>query len=201
MSTRTYNGLTEGLSVDVDFRPCPNFTRPRRGLVTLLCVHTAEMAEIKTAAEALALWVSGPLRPKNASWHCAVDSDSITQSVEFENEAWHAGPVNPVSIGVELSGFSAQTRLQWADQYSQFELYNVAKLFAVLCEKYQLPVRRISVPELHDAAKTGKWPRGIIGHIDVTKAISGTHTDPGPNFPWLGFLGLVQQMAPEAPAQ
>jgi N-acetyl-anhydromuramyl-L-alanine amidase AmpD len=201
MNPRIYSGLTDGLKVQVDWQPCPNFTRPRRGMVTMLCVHAAEMSEIKTAAEALASWVSGPLRPKNASWHCAADCDSITQSVEFSNEAWHSGPINPVSIGVEFAGFSAQTRQQWADQYSQFELYNAARLFAVLCEIYQIPVRRVSVPELHSAVKTGQWPRGIVGHLDVTHAISGSHTDPGPNFPWVGFLGLVAQMATKAPSQ
>lgn len=198
---RVYFGLTSGLTVECDWRPCPNFTRPRRGLVSLLCAHTAEMAEIKTAAEALASWVSGPMRPHTASWHFAVDCDSVTQSVELANESWHAGPINPVSIGVELAGFSAQTRVQWADQYSQLELYNTARLFAVLCERYQLPVRRVSVLELHEGMKTGKWPRGIVGHVDVTRAISGSHTDPGPNFPWTGFLGLVAQMAKGAPLE
>lgn len=199
MSERIIKGLTDGLQAAVNFIPSPNFTRPRRGVVSLLVAHTAEMKKITTAAEALAAWVSGPVRPRNASWHVAVDCDSATQSVEFSDEAWHAGPVNPVSIGVEFAGFSAQTREQWADPYSTFELAIAAGLFAVLCERFVIPVRRVSVAELHYGWKTGNWPTGIIGHTDVTHAISGTHTDPGPNFPWDGFLGAVRGLAVEAP--
>jgi N-acetyl-anhydromuramyl-L-alanine amidase AmpD len=198
MGLRTIEGQTAGLSVAVDWQPSPNFTRQRRGPLSMLCIHVAECAEVNTAAEALAGWVAGPNRPK-ASWHFAVDANSITQSVECSNESWHAGPLNPYSIGVELAGRSAQTVAQWGDSYSVAELALAARLFAVLCERYLVPVRRVTIDELRAGKKTGNWPQGIVGHIDVTRAISGTHTDPGPNFPWDGFLKQVSALAPRAP--
>jgi hypothetical protein len=39
-------------------------------------------------------------------------------------------------------------------------------------------------------------PKGIVGHVDCTKAYpedGGDHTDPGPEFPWDVFLDLVKQ--------
>jgi N-acetyl-anhydromuramyl-L-alanine amidase AmpD len=199
MAERIITGLTDGLQAAVNWVACPNFTRPRRGIISLIVMHTAEMAEIATAAEALAKWVSGPMRPQNASWHFAVDENSATQSVEMADEAWHAGPVNPVSIGIEMAGFAVQTREQWADQYSTYELAIAAGLVAVLCERFVVPVRRVTVEELHYGCKSGQWPTGIVGHVDVTRAISGSHTDPGPNFPWDGFLNSVRSFAQAAP--
>jgi N-acetyl-anhydromuramyl-L-alanine amidase AmpD len=69
----------------------------------MICVHVAQTSEVQVAAENLAIWDAGPQAPK-ASWHCAVDDDSATQSVMFEDIAWHAGPLNPWSIGIEHAG-------------------------------------------------------------------------------------------------
>jgi hypothetical protein len=49
-------------------------------------------------------------------------------------------------------------------------------------------------PEAHPGAGR-RGDKGICGHADITAAFpqdNGTHTDPGPTFPWSQFLGLVQ---------
>lgn len=200
MSERVLCGLTEGLQAVVDWRPSPNFTRRRTRDVRLICIHTAECAESSTAAESLAAWVAGPARPK-ASWHFALDEDSVTQSVALDCESWHAGPINPWSVGIELAGRANQTVAQWGDLYSGYELAICSGLVAVLCEVYRIPVRRVSVDELRAGYRAGDPPRGLVGHVDVTRAISGSHTDPGPNFPWDAFLQRVAFFAQKAPAQ
>jgi hypothetical protein len=174
----------------------------RSGPLRFLCLHVAEIAEVLKAAENLSAWAGGPNAP-HASWGYAVDADSITWSVRDEDTAWHAPGLNPVSIGVELAGYSAQTTAQWGDPYSASTLVRAAGLFAALARKHALPVRFVAAAELRAAAAAG-WPEdvaGITSHLEVTRArldqvIRGanrsTHTDPGPNFPWRSFLSLVE---------
>lgn len=162
------------------------------GLVPrLLVIHVAQCAEVQTAAESLADWDAGEQAPR-ASWHFAVDDDSITQSVLCEDTAWHAGPVNPWSIGIEHAGSAYQTAEQWRDEYSDYLLARSASLVAYLCEVYAIEPRHVGVSELAAwHAGYGPLPCGIVGHDDVTKAISGTHTDPGPHFPWSEYLHRI----------
>ena len=69
--------------------------------ITLVVIHTAECAEVSSAAENLASYATSPDRAK-ASWHYAVDNNSITQSVLEKDIAWHAGPVNGYSVGINV---------------------------------------------------------------------------------------------------
>lgn len=194
-------GVTPGLRVTVDWRPTPNLTsgvaRPIRAIV----IHTAECAESANAAESLADWDAGPNRPR-ASWHFAVDADSITQSVDVLNVAWHATAVNAQTIGIEHAGKAAQTLEQWQDDYSRAVLERSALLVAVLCERFVIPAFRPSLADITRSWKSsGRIPAGIIGHWDVTRAIagSGTHTDPGVAFPWDTYLNRVRELAPASP--
>ena len=57
------------------------------------------------------------------------------------------------------------------------------------CLKYSLPPVKLTDKEL-DAGH-----RGIIGHDQATRVYrKSTHTDPGPNFPWPRFVGMVQAL-------
>jgi hypothetical protein len=65
------------------------------------------------------------------------------------------------------------------------------------CKKWNIPIRKITPAQAADGVK------GILGHGDVTKAFpadKGTHTDPGPNFPWSDFLAMVEKAAGTKPA-
>jgi hypothetical protein len=103
---------------------------------------------------------------------------------------------NACGIQVELCGRAGQTDVQWHDAASLPMLRLAAKEVAAICREFSLPVRRLSVAEVRAAyyAPAGQRPKGICGHIDVTKAYpedQGSHTDPGPNFPWSEFLAMV----------
>ena len=104
---------------------------------------------------------------------------------------------NAIGIGHELCGLAGQTDPQWHDVASLGTLRNAAKQVARDCVKYGLPVRRLTVVEVRAAyyAPEGQRPKGICGHVDVTAAYpedSGSHTDPGKNFPWDEFLNMVR---------
>lgn len=144
--------------------------------VRLLVLHTAECGETSKAAENLASWGTSKDRPK-ASWHFAVDNDSITQSVELESVAWHAGVVNGYSIGIEQAGRAAQDTSGWSDTYSVKMLENTAKLLAVLAGQYDIPLDLVT-----EQLATVK---GVTTHAAITKhfKVKGGHTDPGKYYP------------------
>jgi N-acetyl-anhydromuramyl-L-alanine amidase AmpD len=146
--------------------------------VRLICLHSAECGEVPVAAEALQTWAAGNAHPKGASWHFAVDSDSITQSVEIHNMAWHAGPINGCSIGIEQAGRAAQTYEQWTDAYSMAMLDRTAQLIALIAAWYDLPIEHVMNPKVPNC-------KGVCTHADVTRAwdTRGGHTDPGNAYP------------------
>lgn len=172
------------ISVEVRVKKTPN-QRPRpSGLPCLIVLHSAECGETSNAAESLATWVAGSGRPQWASWHFAVDDDSITQSVDPDNKAWHAKQVNGYSVGIEQAGRAKQTKEQWADEFSAAMLERVSRLLAYLSVRYRIPLEIVGadqIAEMHDDG--GAW--GITTHAEVSKAfkIKGGHWDPGPNYP------------------
>ena len=68
-------------------------------------------------------------------------------------------------------------------------LLRAAKHAARAAACWNIPIRKLTPAEL----KAGK--AGFCGHIDQTTAweVKGGHWDPGPNFPWKQFLGMVQE--------
>jgi N-acetyl-anhydromuramyl-L-alanine amidase AmpD len=161
--------------------------------VRLICLHSAECSEVPNAAGALQTWAAGTAHPKAASWHFAVDNNSISQSVEIHNIAWHAGPINGYSIGIEQAGRAAQTAAQWADAYSAAMLTRTAQLIALIAAWYDLPIEHAVNPKDPKA-------HGICTHADVTRAwgTHGGHTDPGSEYPLEAVLATARAIQLEA---
>lgn len=181
------SAVQQGDELGVAFVRARNFTSGRRKTIRLLVVHTAECGEVANAAENLASWCAGANAPR-ASWHYAVDSTSATQSVREGDTAWHAPGVNSESIGVEHAGRAAQDANGWSDAYSVALLERSARLVANVCKRHAIPIRKLTPAEVLNGE------RGICGHVDVTRAFpsQGSHTDPGPAFPWQRYLDLVR---------
>lgn len=174
-----------------------NFTRGRSKPIRAIVIHTMECSENHNSAEATAAYFT---RPDTASAHYCVDDDSVVQCVQLGDTAWHAAGGNSDTIGIEHAGRAGQGPAEWADDYSVRMLRNQsAPLVASLCQQFAIPIRKIS-PEEYNAGA-----RGILGHIDITRAknIRGGHWDPGPSFPWDQYLswvataaGIVKPVAP-----
>lgn len=161
----------------------PGRQRPIRAVV----LHTAEIAEVGTAAENLAAWASGPSAPM-ASWHYCVDNDTAIQCVRDEDTAFAAPGANADGLQIEMSGRASQGAAGWADAYSQAVLQRTARLVANLCRRHGLPVVAL------DAAALQRGEAGITTHAAVTAAYrQSTHTDPGKDFPMAAFLELVRR--------
>lgn len=174
-----------------------HFTPASRTAIDLVVIHTAEAHERPNTAENVAAFFAGA-HSSRASAHYTVDVDSIVQSVHEKDVAWHAGPVNGYSIGVEHAGFAKQSVAEWQDEYSQAMLERSALLVADICRRHGIPVRRVTAEDLKAG---GERRRGICGHIDVTTGLTGGkgHWDPGPNFPWSDYLARVEALVQEAP--
>ena len=172
---------------DVFWRPSPHFSVIKDRVVKAVVVHSAECPEIARADENVATWFANP--KSKVSAHYIVDADTVTQCVYVEHVAWHAGPVNDWTVGIELAGYARQTRTEWLDPYSRGMLDNAAAIVATLCERFSIPVRRTPLELIP------KQGMGIYGHADVTEAYGskGGHWDPGPGFVWPEFLELVNE--------
>ncbi len=176
---------------DIRFVPTRQRTAAQRrpDQIRWIVLHTAETGEVPNAAENLAAWVAGPQAPQ-ASWHFAVDCDSIVQSVRLCDVAWHAPGANRDGIGIEQAGRAAQGGVQWEDDYSTRMLERTAQLVARLCRLTGIPVVRLGPSDLVRAGT-----RGVCGHHDVTLAfMKSTHTDPGAAYPWDRVLGRVRDL-------
>lgn len=127
-------------------------------------------------------------RPSTAktSAHYVVDPGEVVQCVHDHRVAFHCGH-NEDSIGVELCDPQAGPGTRWSDPAHRAMLARAATLVAELCLAYGIPVDRLTVGEIRAGAG------GIYGHNDSRLAYPGstTHTDPGPDFPWVGFMRQV----------
>ena len=164
-----------------------NYTKGRNMPITLVVLHSMECPDKPKMAIAVANWFAGPTSPV-ASAHYCVDDVDIIQCVKDTDTAWHAPGANSDGIGIEMSGYAAQTQPQWEDAYSLAVIKNAAKLTAELCTTYGLPVQFVD----QDGLKVNN--SGITTHWEVTKAFKKCdHTDPGPNFPMNDFIGFVNE--------
>jgi len=167
------------------FIESPNITSTDGRAISVVVIHTMEIAERDGAAEACAGWFANP--DSEVSAHYCVDADTTIQCVRDEDIAWHARGGNANSIGIELAGFAGQGSLGWNDDYSSAVLERAARLTAEVCERYTIPIRRLRVAGL----TAGR--RGVTGHADVSAAFrKSDHWDPGPDFPWTLFLRLAR---------
>jgi N-acetyl-anhydromuramyl-L-alanine amidase AmpD len=176
----------------------PNsYTAGRNRSIQYVVIHSTEGSEGPTSAEAGAAY--DKRRTDGTSTHLFTDSDTAIREVLDSDRAHHARfHGNEIGIGVEICGLAGQSDAQWHDAVSAATLRITAREVAALCKAHNIPVRRLSVAEVRAAyyATAAQRPKGICGHIDVTNAYpedNGSHTDPGPHFPWAEFLLMVNQ--------
>lgn len=149
--------------------PAPGCIHPRNPQVRLdtIVIHTMEGSFQGTIS-----WFQNPDRKVLTCVHYLVSKEGdVCQMVPDHKKCYHAGFYNDRSIGIELEG-----RADESANLPAAELDAAAKVVAVLCLKYRIPIDRYH----------------IIGHNEVPGA---THYDPGNGFPWDEFMERVRSWA------
>lgn len=140
--------------------------------VRLLVIHTSEGAR---TVEALGAWFQRPAT--KASSHAGVDDWRIETYVPYDQAAWTTRSANSISDNLEVCGWAKWTRAEWLTHDRMLDL--TAQWIKERCAARNIPLRKLTAEEV----KAGY--SGVIGHVDWTRGMNdGTHTDPGPNFPW-----------------
>lgn len=173
---------------DLLWMPPASWSNANRTSVQLIVIHTTEGSEGPTSAEDGAAY--DQRRTDGTSTHFFHDQDSTVQCVRTEDVAYAArAQGNRRGIQHELCGRAGQTAAGWADTASRGTLRQAARQCARDARKWGIPVRHLTV------AQVAAGDKGFCGHVDITYAFpqdNGTHTDPGPAFPWSDFLDMVR---------
>jgi len=164
----------------------PRSSSPGRpyGRLIWVIMHSTEGSESARAAEDGNAYDAR--RTDGTSCHVFIDRDTVVQEVNSENRAHAALAIgNNRGYQVELCGRAAQTAQQWRDAGSGSGLELAAKHVAYVCRKHGIPPRWVTRADVE-----ARRP-GLMTHKNVTDWLDGTHTDPGPHFPYAWFAGRV----------
>lgn len=154
--------------------------KPLQGLIV---VHMTEgFSPLSTAH-----WCTD--RTDAGSYHTIVGAESTIHMMPLEWAAFHAKDHNSTTTGFAFSGFSDRWRSM--ERGHRESLLRAGVVEAVRQIRWyaeqgiEVPVKMITRAE----ALAGG--RGLIGHGDLDGPTS-RRTDPGPRFPWVAFLSMVQ---------
>ncbi len=153
--------------------------RPRN--VTWLCFHTQEG---NGTADSLARYLDNPA--SGVSYNTVGDGGELIDVVPFDRSPWAALGANGRADHFCFGGsFSAWSRQQWLDCGM---LDNAAAWLADRAAVRGIPIAYVGT----DGVRNNQ--PGVIGHVDWTRgANEGSHTDPGPNFPWDELTARAQR--------
>lgn len=152
--------------------------------ISLVAIHTAEGA---TTTDSLTSYLDQP--GVEASYHKLVDDHTMVTYLPDNVACWAMLSGNPRSLQLCFTGFAAWSRTEWLTHDTMLRLG--AAEVATWCQQHTIPAVKLT------PAQVGADQRGICGHWDWTLGKhDGTHTDPGPNFPWDVFLGYVTGNTP-----
>lgn len=161
-----------------------NYHKGRVRTLRAIVIHTMEAPEGPNTAENIAAYfASGNVV---ASAHACVDQDSVVICLPPEDTAFAAPGLNADGYQIEHAGFASQDAAGWADEASQSMLRLSAAHAREIARAAGIPLRHLTDDELAAGAA------GFVGHDQVSRVYRlSDHWDPGTNFPWDQYMGLV----------
>ena len=138
-----------------------------------IVLHDMESANYLRAAENCGTWFESAR--SGGSTHYGCDDDSIQQYLSMLTVAWGAPGANDNGVHIEQMGMASWSKTKWLQHKGTLD--NCAWLIAHIHGKVGVPIRRLTGAEIR------AHKRGVVTHRQLTAAIGGTHTDPGPGYP------------------
>jgi N-acetyl-anhydromuramyl-L-alanine amidase AmpD len=172
---------------DLAWVPPKSWTNANRDVVQLIVMHSTEGSTHQQSAEDGAAYDAR--RTDGTSTHYFHDSNSTVQCVHTADIA-HTARKQGNRRGIQHELCAKAYKANWSDAYHHAMLRRAAEQAARDCRKWGIPVRKLTVQQIREGAK------GFCGHVDITHAFpedKGSHTDPGPGFPWPQFLTMVRE--------
>ena len=135
-------------------------------------------------AESVARYFTEPAA--GGSTQLVVDDDHCYRTLANNMVPWGAPGANQNGFHIEQCGYASWTSAEWRTHQRMLE--RGAFKAAYHCHLFKLPVVFVN------AAGLLAHKKGITTHAECTKAFgpAGGHTDPGPGWPRLVFMGLVK---------
>ena len=156
----------------------------RNEALRLIVIHTMEAPESpKTAENIAAYFASGAVV---ASAHACVDQDSVVVCLPPSDTAFAAPGANADGYQIEHAGYASQDGAGWNDAESQSMLRLSAAHAREIALAAGIPLKHLTNAEL------AAGEAGFVGHNQVSEVYKRSdHWDPGPDFPWSQYMGLV----------
>ena len=156
----------------------------REKALRLIVIHTMEAPESpKTAENIAAYFASGAVV---ASAHACVDQDSVVVCLPPTATAFAAPGANADGYQIEHAGYASQDGADWNDAESQSMLKLSAAHAREIALAAGIPLKHLTNAEL------AAGEAGFVGHNQVSDVYKRSdHWDPGTNFPWSQYMGLV----------
>jgi hypothetical protein len=174
----------------------PNYYPTRRSPLLAIVVHcTAGLQDLDligpdNSAEGTARYAA--TTDRDVSWHSGSDSDTWVDLLPYSYTAWQCQGYNSSTAGHEIS----KRDMVWADEPADWvtrTLTIAARGLATRAREHRIPLRRATRAELDRAIANGGPPVGFVTHAELDPA---RRTDPGADFPWTRFLGLMAGTTP-----
>ena len=147
--------------------------------VRWIILHDEEAATARGAAA----WFANPRSAGSA--HVCVDDHECYRTLADNQIPWAAPGANTSGLHIEQAGFASWSKIQWLKRLKT--LHRAATCAARWSLAYNIPLEMLSPSEL----KMGR--RGVAGHVHCTAAFGGSHTDPGPNYPYGRFIRMAKR--------
>lgn len=156
--------------------------------IDLLVIHCTELPDMAMAR----VWGEKQLHPESKtgnSGHFYIDRDgSIEQWVPLDRVAHHVKGFNPRSIGVELVNNGRYPDWFHSSNQIMSEAYSDLQLAALVALLDHLQTR---LPGLEMVSGHEDLDTGMIASEDRPDMMIRRKLDPGPLFPWSGFMDRI----------
>ncbi len=155
----------------------PNYSS-RNDTISHVAIHTMQGTYSGSIS-----WFQNP--GSNASAHYMVRSSDgqVTQMVREANKAWHAKSANPYSVGIEHEGYVSNPA--W---YTEAMYGASSNITTHICGTYNVSCANAYSGPAHSTVTTLSQTYTVKGHQHFP---SQTHTDPGINWDWSKYAGMV----------